>query len=232
MEVMTGSKKGVAITVGDDESTIEIGGAKVEVSADGQKVTAFTNGVETKAAAAGSTAPAEGTQISVSKGFNSVVLNGVTIQQAADGHLVITAPGTVFMKSAAANDSEPQVGDRMADGSIYAGISPDTGMKMYATAADASLTMKWKKAMDYAAGLDAHGHQDWRVPSKGELNLLWENRDKGALKGTFNVTGSDPAGWYWSSTEVISNHAWDQRFSDGHLSWDFKNDASSLRCVR
>src|SRR5438477_1088089 len=188
MEVMTGSKKGVAITVGDDESTIEIGGAKVEVSADGQKVTAFTNGVETKAAAAGSTAPAEGTQISVSKGFNSVVLNGVTIQQAADGHLVITAPGTVFMKSAAANDSEPQVGDKMADGSIFAGISPDTGKKMFATPADAPLTMKWKQAMDYAARLDVLGHTDWRVPTTGELNVLWENRDKGALKGTFNVT--------------------------------------------
>ena len=229
---MAASKKGLTITVGEDESTVEIGAAKIEVSADGKKVTAYANGVETRASAISSTLPAEGTHIDISKGFNAVVLNGVTIEQAADGHLVITAPGTVFMKSPAANDSEPQAGDRMADGTIYAGISPDTGMKMYATAADASLTMKWKKAMDYAAGLDAHGHQDWRVPSKGELNLLWENRDKGALKGTFNVTGSFPAGWYWSSTQTGTNFAWGQRFSDGIQNWYGQNVESFLRCVR
>src|SRR5262249_19594334 len=148
MRAMAGSKKGVAITVGEDESTVEIGGAKVEISADGQTVTAYTNGVETRAAAAGTTTPTEGTQINVSKGFNAVLLNGVTIQQAADGHLVISAPGTVFMKSAAANDSEPQIGDKMADGTIYAGISPDTGKKMFTTPADAPLTMRWKKAVD------------------------------------------------------------------------------------
>ena len=229
---MAASKKGLTLTVGEDESTVEIGAAKIEVSADGKKVTAYANGVETRASAISSTVPAEGTHIDISKGFNAVVLNGVTVEQAPDGHLVITAPGTVFMKSPAANDSEPKAGDRMADGTIYAGKSPDTGMKMYATAADASLTMKWKKAMDYAAGLDAHGHQDWRVPSKGELNLLWENRDKGALKGTFNVTGSYPAGWYWSSTELDDNSAWVQRFSDGYLDWDVKYGDSSLRCVR
>ena len=190
---MAESKKGVAITVGEDESRIEI---------------------------------------NVSKGFNMVVLNGVTIQQAADGHLVITAPGTVFMKSAAANESEPQVGDRMADGTVYAGISPDTGEKMFTTPDDAPLTMKWKQAMQYAAKLDAHGHQDWRVPTKGELKVLWENRDKGALKGTFNVTGSDPAGWYWSSTEGDKDEAWQQRFSDGDQGWNYNFIDSSLRLVR
>src|SRR5690349_10129930 len=120
----------------------------------------------------------------------------------------------------------------MADGSIFAGISPDTHKAMYVTGADASLTVKWKKAMDYAAGLEAHGRHDWRVPTKAELNLLWENRDKGALKGTFNVTGSDPAGWYWSSTEYVNGYAWDQRFSDGGQLWNGKYVDSSLRCVR
>ena len=139
------------------------------MSADGRRATAYADGVETRAA--GSATATEGTQISVRKGFNGVVLNGVTIEQAGDGHLVITAPFTVFIKNAAANDSEPNVGDRMRDGTIYAGISPDTGRKMFTTAADAALTMKWKTAMDYAAGLEAPGHDDWRVPSKGEPNV-------------------------------------------------------------
>src|SRR5262249_39406190 len=109
------------------------------------------------------------------------------------------------------NASELKPGDRMEDGTIYAGISPDTGRAMETTPDDGPLTMKWKRAMDYAADLKAHGREDWRLPTKAELNVLWENRDKGALTGTFNVTGSHPAGWYWSSTEDDYG-AWDQRF--------------------
>jgi len=140
--------------------------AKVGVSADSRRVTAYADGVETR----GAGSARKGTQISVSNGFDGVVRNGVTIEQTGDRHLVITAPLTVFIKDAAANDSEPNVGGRMRDGTIYAGISPDTGRKMFTTAADAPLTMKWKTAMDYA-GLETPGHDDWRVPSKGELNV-------------------------------------------------------------
>jgi hypothetical protein len=55
-----------------------------------------------------------------------------------------------------------QPGDRLADGTIYAGVSPDTGRRMFTTAGRASLTMSWEAAMQYAATLDAHGHQDCR----------------------------------------------------------------------
>src|SRR5689334_12641709 len=72
-------------------------------------------------------------------------------------------------------DASP--GDRMPDGTIFVGISPKTQQPMYATPADAPLRMTWEEAMKYAARLDAHGHRDWRVPTKAELNLLWENRD-------------------------------------------------------
>jgi hypothetical protein len=128
--------------------------------------------------------------------------------------------------------SELKPGDRMKDGTIYSGLSPDRGQPMYTTPGDAPI-MKWKQAMDYGAELEAHGHTDWRVPTKAELNALWENRDKGALEGTFDVTGSPPAGWYWSSTEVNDDDARGQRFSDGRqASGDKKNYDSSLRCVR
>jgi hypothetical protein len=45
------------------------------------------------------------------------------------------------------------------------------------------------------------------------LNVLWENRSKGALKGTF--TGPYHAEWYWSSTEYNYYNARNQRFRDG-----------------
>jgi hypothetical protein len=129
------------------------------------------------------------------------------------------------------NPAELKLGDRMSDGTIFAGISPDTGKPMYTTPAGAPLTYSFNEARKYADRLDAHGHQDWRMPTKGELNVLWENRNEGALKGTFNVTGSGPAGWYGSSRED-GGSAWGQRFSDGAQGWDFEDDGSSLRLVR
>jgi hypothetical protein len=68
--------------------------------------------------------------------------------------------------------AEPKVGDKMPDGTVLAGISPDTNKPMYATPADASLTMTFNEAQIYAAQLDAHGYKDWCVPSKAELNVL------------------------------------------------------------
>ena len=125
----------------------------------------------------------------------------------------------------------PEIGDKMPDGTIYAGISPDTHKPMYATPADAPGTYTFNEAAKYASRLDAHGRHDFHVPSKGELNVLWENRNKGKLAGTFNVTGSNPAGWYWSSSPGDVN-GWAQRFSDGYQDYNFRHYDSSLRCVR
>lgn len=109
----------------------------------------------------------------------------------------------------------PEIGDKMADGSIYAGDSPDTGKPMYVTARDTPLSVEFYSAATYARGLDAHGHKDWRLPTRAELNVLFQNREKGALKGTFNLTGSYPAGWYWSGTPYDNNSMYCQMFSDG-----------------
>jgi hypothetical protein len=71
------------------------------------------------------------------------------------------------------------------------------------------------------------------VPSKGKLNVLWENRDKGKLKGTFNENRSNLAGWHWSSSPTGFNNAWVLRFSDGlQHNLDYRAINSSLRCVR
>src|SRR5260370_42273506 len=43
-------------------------------------------------------------------------------------------------KAPANTNQAPAPGDKMPDGTIYAGVSPDTGKAMYATPADAPLT--------------------------------------------------------------------------------------------
>jgi hypothetical protein len=169
--------------------------------------------------------------------------NGVRVEIHTDGSILAYTKsdvdaytnGAVHVHPAANDDAkpaaktEPQIGGEMPDGTIYAGVSPDTGKAMYAMYGSAPLTMKWKQAMEYAAKLDAHGHKDWRAPTKSELNVLYNNR---AAIGGFDESGSDPAGWYWSSSQGTNGDAWAQRFSDGYQYNYFKNYDSSLRCVR
>ena len=45
----------------------------------------------------------------------------------------------------------------------------------------------------------------WRLPTKDELNLLYENKDK--------IGGFESC--YWSSTEIGNGGAWEQSFEDG-----------------
>lgn len=125
-----------------------------------------------------------------------------------------------------------KVGDIMPDGAIYAGISPNTNERMYVTAKDASLLMDFNAAAKYAKNLDEHGHKDWRVPTKEELNVLFQNRNKGALRGTFNTTGLYPVIYYRSSTTDEDNRKWGQRFNDGLQHMHGGDYHSSVRCVR
>jgi Protein of unknown function (DUF1566) len=138
--------------------------------------------------------------------------------------------GEVAKPKIPANTNQvPAPGDTMPDRTIFAGISPDTDKPMYATPADAPLTMKFNEAKGYAAKLEAHGHKDWRVPTKAELNVLFNNR---AAIGGFNVSGSYPAGWYWSSSNYNELFAWGQSFSDGRQDYYPKDIRSSVRLVR
>jgi hypothetical protein len=122
-------------------------------------------------------------------------------------------------------------GGKMPDGTIYAGISPDTGKRFYTTPADAPDVYTWNTAMEYCKTLSAHGHDDWRMPTMGELAVQFGNR---ADIGGFNETGrmDNATGYYWSSLQTGDNEAWAQRFSDGFHEHPGKDIASSVRCVR
>jgi hypothetical protein len=126
----------------------------------------------------------------------------------------------------------PELGEKVPDGTIYAGVSPDTGRPMYVQTADAPRMMDFDDACVFAARSDANGRRDWRVPSQGELAVLFNNRAK---IGGFNVTGMSSAGWYWTSDSHAQWQepvAWKQRFSDGTQDYDGKQERISVRCVR
>jgi cytochrome c peroxidase len=125
----------------------------------------------------------------------------------------------------------PAIGAFASDGSIYGGESPDAHKPMYTTPADAPDPVSWSDANDYCSTLRSFGHDDWRVPSKKELEVLYENQKKEALNETFKEIG-DSAGWYWSSSESDGGQAWVQNFGKGTQNQDYQDNRSSLRCVR
>ncbi|WP_431066980.1 DUF1566 domain-containing protein [Methylotuvimicrobium sp.] len=79
----------------------------------------------------------------------------------------------------------------------------------------------------YAALLCANytggGYGDWYLPSKFELNLLYQQKD---LVGGFATL------LYWSSTELASNLAWAQSFFDGLQVTSPKGNPLRVRAVR
>ncbi len=81
-------------------------------------------------------------------------------------------------------------------------------------------------AAEYCDGLtNVHGHSDWYLPARDELDLFWNGGSPVAgvlTDGTF----------YWASTEGNDSDAWIQRFSNGSRNGDLKSDTRAVRCVR
>jgi hypothetical protein len=69
------------------------------------------------------------------------------------------------------------------------------------------------------------GYDDWFLPSKDELNLMyWNLKQKGL--GDFSDA------WYWSSSQHHINGVWEQNFGDGNQDGYVERQSDSVRCVR
>ena len=80
--------------------------------------------------------------------------------------------------------------------------------------------MNWNDAKKACADLG----NGWRLPTKNELNLMYENKDK--IGGFVNYG-------YWGSTESEANGAWKQDFYDGYQPLNGGKDSSNyVRAVR
>lgn len=80
--------------------------------------------------------------------------------------------------------------------------------------------MNWDDAMKACADLG----DGWRLPTKDELNLLYENKEK--------IGGFANDGGYWSSTETGLSFAWLKDFIDGKPWSFFKTTPILVRAVR
>jgi hypothetical protein len=73
----------------------------------------------------------------------------------------------------------------MRDGTLYAGVSPDTGKAMYATPMDAPLSYTFNEAQEYAENLDAYSFA-W-------LNVIVRDASAAATYIDVFVSGEMPA---------------------------------------
>jgi hypothetical protein len=115
----------------------------------------------------------------------------------------------------------------------------------------------WEKAGEYCQGLTLGGYDNWRLPTRAELNKIsnikmygkydknWEkwfdkNKHK-RLKGVKNShfvkeefidNMTMKYSWFWTSESKDSSSAWLVDFNDGDVYWLLKTDNLYALCVR
>lgn len=85
------------------------------------------------------------------------------------------------------------------------------------------------EAARHCYNLTAHGHSDWYLPARHELNVLDTNR---MAIGGFDISGANPSGVYWSSSEYDNDSTWGRYFNGTGQNARFKRINHSVRCVR
>jgi hypothetical protein len=90
--------------------------------------------------------------------------------------------------------------------------------------------MNWNDAKMACEELILNGYNDWRLPTKEELNLLFINLKMAGVGAFSNYQFASNE--YWSSTEKLGSVAWEQDFVYGVQSGRYKNDTDLARAVR
>ncbi len=110
-----------------------------------------------------------------------------------------------------------------ADG-LYAGRS-NTNLVIAGQSIDNGTSYAARVCNEYMATMGGVTYGDWYLPSKYELNLLYQQRV---------IVGGFSGGNYWTSNEFSTNvqAAWYQNFSTGNQNIDNKVVAAYVRAIR
>ena len=112
------------------------------------------------------------------------------------------------------------------DGKFGTSTEIGTGEKNTETIASKSTSVKNNAAqacLDYSV----NGYDDWFLPSKDELNLMYTNLHLKKLGGFAN-------GFYWSSSEYIKdpNSIWAQSYNNGSQYFNGRSTSRRVRPIR
>ena len=91
---------------------------------------------------------------------------------------------------------------------------------------DLADSYNWDEAQKQIELLNSQNYKDfndWRLPTKKELNLMYLNKED--ISGFANV-------YYWSSSKYGDNYAWIQGFGNGCQDNANKSFTAYIRAVR
>ncbi len=109
-------------------------------------------------------------------------------------------------------------------------VPPTTGNYAALVAANYSIQENGVTACTGNSSEKCYG--DWYLPSRYELNLMYQNIGRGAKKPNTNKGGFRDDG-YWSSSEIDAGYAWALGFNNGDLfNTLYKGNAYLVRAVR
>jgi hypothetical protein len=86
-------------------------------------------------------------------------------------------------------------------------------------------------ASNVCDNLSLNGYDDWFLPSKDELNIMYQNIGSGNSLGLGNI-GDFALTYYWSSTEIDSILACKQNFGSGNQGDYCKYAGYYVRAIR
>ena len=89
------------------------------------------------------------------------------------------------------------------------------------TGSDSSIT----SAIEYVLNYSVNGVDNWFLPSKDELNLMYTELHQYGLGGFASTS-------HWSSSEIDATTAWRQTFNGGAQSSGSKNNSYAIRAIR
>jgi hypothetical protein len=227
------NQKGVAGAKGDtgaagaagakgDTGAAGATGAKGDTGADGAAGTNGTNGATTNSqvknicGANGTTACAVGLQ---GPGGGIVFMTPSTLGNTS-GLFFEAAPSTWSSQSGDptsvwCNNSTELLGVASATGTgAMDGANKSAVMLGVCTSGAANL------ADAHTATVNGVVYGDWFLPSKGEMNQMYVNRD---------AVGGFGSGVYWTSTEKDANNAWFQDFRTGRLPDNYLKTSNTIR---
>ena len=114
-----------------------------------------------------------------------------------------------------------QIGDDYAGGIVFY-LDGNGGGKVCAKSHTESAG-EWHEAINFATNLVDSGFDDWYLPTKNELELVYNQiRDLGNFQPSY----------YWSSSENGSNGAWDVVFGNGNTDSNDKTNTNRVRVIR
>jgi hypothetical protein len=180
---------------------------------------------------------------------------------AVKGWVVFNPPGYASGGGGDACSGSPSPGTVCADGTVYAGLTPDGNAKMYTTPADAPGTYVWATTnTDTAVVNCSNGTQTGCTKGKANQAILaglgsvypaaaycaslttgghsdwyWPASNELNVLYTNRVAiGGFASSYYWSSSERTAGQAWSQHFPDGlEGGYDGKTlNFDRIRCVR